>query len=362
LGRESVSDMPTMHRWIDHEYKRLRAEGKGALVDLFEPFRKAYFSSNYEVVLQTLPDLYNIADMFREQNWWAVISYYEASIAINWQGDLARGLDLAMRALIHTHTGNRSSTVPMLYTREMVLGAWLNVDGRGYAADVLANLDEIAISTLPTDIAVRMKLIKARALAELDDVPEAVATQLEALPDLDWPEPYHIMLKAQTLTWQQRHAESLVLYNNARRIFGEFGMRIESNDMRISAGATLTELNRIDEALEVLEEAMMATEQTVNRAQMGIALGLLGEAFLKNGQANEAAGCCSTALDLLDGLGWLRTEAEYALTYLDALEHKGKRSGDTWVQAFEDAQRRVYSLRSTDLHHRLDRLISSEAD
>lgn len=341
--------MPTLRRWIETEYARLDAAGKSALADNFEAFNRAYFEGDYAVALAALPDLHNLAEALGEAEWRVVIDYYAANANAHWRGNLAAGLERATRAVVRAERLGLGQNIPALYAREALLMDWLETDGPGYAGEVEAALDAEPSNRLAPDLAGRFGLVRAHCLAARGDGQAALALALRSLPPLEWPEAYQHSLRAGALGWAGRHADALESYRLALRGLEALGHSIERDGARLGLAESHLALGHSDEALSVLEEARHAAERSINRAHGGLAKGLTGQALLEAGATREAAGWLEQALEAFDGLGWLRTEAEFALRRVKALHAAGE-DGAACRAALEDASQRAQRLRSRDLH------------
>lgn len=350
--------MPTLRRWFEREYIRLEAEEKRALVDRFETFSHAFFEADYQTALNALPDLYRLADALGEPAWHLVAQYYAISAEIYWHGDLTRGLELATEALVRARTMVGLDPVLELYIRETLLYAWLETDGPGYAPDVLSVLDELSPDLLAKDLATRFALLRTYGMAYCGAPDEALALVFSLLPELsDWPPPFHHALRGEALGRVGRLDEALAEYEQAERGFEELGYVIERNATRLGMGDMLVRTERAEEGLRVLRAALSAAKHGINRATTGVAQGLIGKALAAQGQPGEALDWFTMALETLDGRGWLRTEAEFSLERLKALQlTDGHRYATRW-QA--DARQRIGRLRSTDLQRELATLSGS---
>lgn len=345
--------MPTLRRWFEREYKRLDGKGKSALVDCFEAFNRAFFEGDYVAVLDSIPDLTRLAEALGEPVWQVVVDYYAATASIYWRGDLGRGLDIATRAMAHAERLGAGRSIPALYAREALLYAWLETDGPGYAGNVSAALDEFPPDGLTPDLVARFSLVRAHCLAATGQGEAALPLALQSLPALEWPKAYQHNLRASALGWAGRHTEALREYRAAIRGFDELGHSIERNSARLGQAEALLALGRVDEALTALEEALDAAERSINQAHMGCAQGLTGRALLASGDMEGAAAWFGAALETLNGLGWLRTEVEYALARARALHGL---AGTEAQAALEEAERRARRLRSGDLQREVEEL------
>ncbi len=153
--------MPTLRRWIEGEYRRLDGAGKAALADCFEAFSRAFFEGDYVVALAAIADLHTLAGALNEPEWRVVVDYYAANARAHWQGDLAAGLETATRALVRAERLGRARGIPALYACEVLLMAWLETDGPGYAGEVEAALGEFSPDGLAPDLAARMGLVRS---------------------------------------------------------------------------------------------------------------------------------------------------------------------------------------------------------
>ncbi len=345
--------MPTLRQWFEREYERLDGEGKSTLVDCFEAFNRAFFEGNYAAALDLIPDLTRLAEALGEPVWQVVVDYYAATASTYWRGDLGRGLEIATRAVVRAERLGAGRSIPALYAREALLYAWLETDSPGYAGDVSAALDEFPPDRLTPDLAARFSLVRAHCLAATRQGEAALSLALRSLPALEWPEAYQHNLRASALGWAGRHTEALEAYRAAIRAFDELGHSIERNGARLGQAEALLALGRADEALAVLEEVLNAAERSINRAHAGCAQGLTGRALLVSGDLEGAAAWFGAALETLDGLGWLRTEAEYGLARARALHGIASAEAQAAVEA---AERRARRLRSGDLRQAVEEL------
>ncbi len=346
--------MPTLRRWIEREYKRLEAAGKTPLVERFETFNQGYFDANYHTVLSTLPDLYKLADNLQEPVWRLVVTYYHIPAVVHWLGNLQRGLELVTGATVQTHRLLGDYSVLAIYVREMLLYAWLDTDGPGYAMDVLAAAEEIDQMELERDLIRRFDLVRAQCLALLGQSQEAFEIITASLSDLDWPEPYHHSLRAGALVGVDRLEEALGEYQEAHRGFQKINHEIECNEAHLGIGETLLRLCRTQEGLDELRAALSRTQRGLNRAHIGRAQALIGRGLAQQGQYGKAVGWFAAGLETLDGLGWWRTEAEFAVEKLKAMQAMGFTSNtDTWNAGYLDAAWRVERLPSVDLSEAL---------
>jgi hypothetical protein len=338
--------MPTLRRWFGREYARLEAEGKSALAVGFEAANRAYFEGDYAVALGAIPEVRRLAEALGEPAWQVVADYYAATAAIGWQGDLSRGVALATQAVVRARRiGSHMATLDW-YAREALLGAWLEVDGPGYVADVSDALDELPQAGMPPDVRTRFAIIRARCLAVRGDGEAALRLALEGLHTLEWPEPFEHSLRATALGWAGRHDEAVSSYRAAMDGYRGPGMAIERVGAQLGMVEALLALGRVDEALHLLDAVVEPARGSINRAQAGTAEGLTGQALLAQGSPADAANWLAAALGTLDGLGWLRSEAEFALRRVEALSVAGTgRSSEAWRAAVDDAATRIGRLR-----------------
>jgi tetratricopeptide (TPR) repeat protein len=349
--------VPTLRRWIEREYKRLDAAGKTSLVEQFETFNQGYFEADYHTVLSLLPDLYKLADRHREPVWRLVATYYHIPAVIHWLGNLQRGLELVTGATVQAHRLLGDHSVLAIYIREMLLYAWLDTDGPGYAVDVLAAVAEIEQMELERDLARRFDLVRAQCLSAMGQGEEAFETITALLPDLNWPPPYHHSLRAGALAGINRLEEALSEYRKAHRGFQAINHAIECNEARLGIGETLLRLGRTQEGLGELRAALSNAQHGLNRAHIGRAQALIGRGLAQQGQYGKAVGWFAAGLEMLNELGWWRTEAEFAVERLKAMQDMGfAPNTETWIDGYHDAARRVERLPSTDLSESLAEL------
>jgi len=108
-----------------------------------------------------------------------------------------------------------------------------------------------------------------------------------------------------------------------------------------------------EQAMEILRASLSAAERLPNRAQTGLAQGSIGQALIAMDDHADGYAWLNTALETLDGFGWLRLEAEFALERV----RTGNEIGGANLDAdYADASRRVARLRSTDLRSELENL------
>jgi hypothetical protein len=109
--------------------------------------------------------------------------------------------------------------------------------------------------------------------------------------------------------------------------------------------------------MEAAENVLLQAGDLPNQAHIGIGLGLLGASLIHQDMRNEGLGCLTVSLETLEGLGWLRTEAEIALQRLTICQEKEKTTpGQICEGTIADAERLVYRLRSDDLLTQLESL------
>jgi hypothetical protein len=347
--------MPTLNRWFTAEYHRLSAEGKDPLVEAFETLRSAFFSEEVAIVHTTLPRVYELTNLFHEPLWRLAADYYAILMEMIWHGNLAKGLDLATQAVIHAAQLRPGEALDW-YLREVLLDAWLSTDGPGYAADVLAALDEIELEGQPVDMQARLIILRAFAVTQADPAcgHEALQMVMSVLPTLTcWETAYCLRVRAMGLIWANRPAEAVRDYEGAVAEFEGMGHAIAANDSRLSLGDALIRAGRPEDGIDVLRAALSAAEHLPNRAQIGMAQGGTGMALIMLDQPEIACEWLGAALTTLEGLGWLRSEAEYALA-------RARLSGAAGYASEPDdrqyARQCIEKLRSTDLRLALDTL------
>lgn len=349
--------MPTLRRWIEQEYHTLTANGKTALVDAFEAFTRAYFDSDYAGVIANLPGLYELADALREPTWRLLTQYYEINAEIYWFGNLKRGLELATRSVVQAHDLLEAKAAPIYYIQEILLYAWLETDGPGYADDVLQAIDESVSTGLSADIGRRYKLLQSRCLAQGGAAKEAATLILSLLPDLDWPPGYIHSLRADALVLNERLPEALTSYRAALSDFEARGDQLEANGTRLSLGETLIQADRPDEGLTLGQKAHQAAQRLPNRLHRALAGKLIGRALAEMGDYGEAQAWYANAMDEIEGLGWSRTEATLSLEYVSLLKRaEVDRQSTEWKVGVLNARRLCDALRSDDLGEELNRL------
>lgn len=343
--------MPTLRHWFEAEYERLATEGKSALAEAFDAANKAYFDGDAATALQTLPDVRKLAVALDEPLWQVVADYYAASASAAWCGDLAAAREHAIRAVVGA--ANRPTAVPALYAREALLYAWLDTDGPGYAPKVIEAAAEITGGALPPDVQARFGLVRAHALAAGGDGQQAAALAAQALATLDWPLAYHSSIRASTLAWQERWCDAAAGFRDAMAAFEAAGQIIERTGAQIALADALLEMGEADRALVEAEGALLAAGRSINQAQVGFAQGLIGRVLLATGDWEAAAAWLGVALNSLDGLGWMRSEAALALARLRAVHSLGfeaiNRVSVSLETARFDAEWRIDRLRSEDL-------------
>lgn len=339
--------MVTLYDWIQHDYERLRRDGKSDFADQFEAFRVQFFASDYRGALQVADDLAIAARLLNEHRWLGVVKYYQAAAEFYWRGNLAAGLDAITEALM---LFQRSRQTPSHYILELAMDLWLATDAPGYALHILDALKEMSARTLAEDLTTRFSLIKARAMASLGETRSASDLVLSILPQLDWPEAYIHALRADVLLWQNRYSEALEQLHEADRSFRDGGMAIEAAGIRLSTVEAYTAQEKFDVALGTIESVLQDVKNSVNRSHTGFAYGHLGNIFRRMGEAERAIEANKKGLTQLAGLGWLRHEALIAMELLYATSDT---DGDV-DRALQSAEQYVYRLPSTDLQTELD--------
>ena len=344
--------MPSLRRWIETDSQRLRQAGKSALVERFEQFNRDYFDSNYGAVISAYSDLYQLAERHKEPLWGLLTQYYEATSSIYWRGNLARGLDIATQLIIDGKKFRTRVAVPMVYFQEILLYAWLETDGPGYAQQVL----DVVTTTLSTlkqsDLIGRYQLLQAQCLVTLQDQQTAYDLYLSASSLLlDWPTPYHQGIKATALMAVDKLDEALPLFKSALLGYGELGLLFECSETRLRMAEIYLKRKQFEQAILLAEDVLNQANGIIhNQAHIGFGLHLMGQALVRQGLIAEGTGCFAIALETLDGLGWLRTEAEIGLALLKHRDKSGQPDNFTRADMLEDVRHRVYRLRSDDLH------------
>jgi tetratricopeptide (TPR) repeat protein len=335
--------MPTLRRWFEAEYERLQAEDKGTLALAFDAFCDLYFDGHPIEALTALPDVRALAHALGEPVWEIVADYYDASAHINWLGDLVCGRDRAVRAAVQVARLN--TPIPALYARETLLLAWLDTDGPGYSADVLAAVEEIPRREVTPDVAARFDLVRAHALAACGEGDLAARTALAALPPLRWPPAYEHSLKGSTLLWTDRPEEAADAFRAAIEEFEGAGQHVERTGAAMGLSEALLALGDLDAALTTLDAAHEEMQRSINQAHIAQARGLMGRILLATDAPGDAVGWLDAALDAFDGLGWDRAEAETAVLRLYALRQTGHARGARWKAALWEAEQAVGRLR-----------------
>jgi tetratricopeptide (TPR) repeat protein len=350
--------MPTLRRWIEQGYHTLAANGKLALVDAFDTFTRAFFDSDYAGVMADLPGLYRLADALHEPVWRLLTQYYEINAEIYWFGNLKRGLELATEAVVQAHDLLEPKAAPTFYLQEILLYAWLETDGPGYADDVLQAAGEAILAGPDADITRRYRLVQARGLAQNGSVEEAATLILSLLPELDWPPAHVHSLRADALALNDRLPEAIDSYRAALSGFEAAGDRLEANSARLGLGETLIQADRPDDGLSLAQTAHQAASRLPNRLHRGLAARLIGRALAEKGRCVEAQEWAEKAINEIEGLGWLRTEAALALEYVTILRQAGiDEQSARWEASVQNARRHAGRLRSGDLTEELDRLV-----
>jgi tetratricopeptide (TPR) repeat protein len=350
--------MPTLRRWIEQEYHTLAANGKPALVDAFDRFTRAFFDFDYAAVMTGLPRLYELAETLREPVWRLLTQYYEINAEIYWLGNLKRGLELATQSVIQAHDLLGARAVPTFYFQEILLYAWLETDGPGYADDVLQAVDEAVLRGPEADITRRYRLLQARGLAQNGSAEEAATLILSLLPELDWPGAHIHSLRADALALNGRTTEAIASYRAALAGFEATGEALEANSARLGLGEALVEADQIDEGLGQAQTAHQAASRLPNKLHRGLAARLIGRALAEKGRCAEAQEWVENALNEIEGLGWLRTEAALALEHVSVLRQAGINDQSArWKASVQHARRLAGRLRSGDLKEELDRLV-----
>jgi tetratricopeptide (TPR) repeat protein len=235
----------------------------------------------------------------------------------------------------------------------VLLYAWLDTDGPGYAPKVIAAINEIDQPGLTPDVQARFRLIRAHALATQGDGRQAASLALEALITLDWPPAYHNSVRAGALAWQRRWDEAADSYEKAMEAFEISGQPIERTGAQIALADTLLEIGDTDRALAEAEGALLAAGCSINQAHVAFAESLIGRALLATGDWEAGTAWLGVALNSLEGLGWMRSEAVLALTRLKAVHNLGteaiNRLGISLEKARFDAEWHTDRLRSEDL-------------
>ncbi len=340
--------MPTLRRWFDEEGERLIASGKVELLDAFDGLRDATFGGDAATALRIVEDVRTLAEALDEPAWAVVADYYAATAARDWLGDLRRALRLATRAVAQAGKLGIIRRAPGLYAQETMLSAWLATDAPGYSGQVKRAAGELGPT--PPDVTARFDLLRAACLALEGDGDRARAMALAALPALEWPEAFEAGVRAATLGWADRWEDAAAAYDTAAARFDVLGMPVEANEARLAAAEAWLAAGWPGDALAVVDGSRRAFERGVNRQHRARCAGIEGQALLALGEHYEAAGRLADALDGLEGLGWLRLEAELSLGHLRALrELDGRTRMQVWEAATGAARARIEALRSRDL-------------
>ncbi|MBN1309804.1 MAG: hypothetical protein JXB30_00200 [Anaerolineae bacterium] len=342
--------MPLLGRWFEQEYARLRSEGKAALVDRFEPLLDYVAAGQGLAAMSSMPDLYALADALGEPIWRVVVDYYAGTGEVSWRGNLTTGLDLITYAELMANRLVGAGHVLEIHLREALLYAWLNVDGPGYVPDILTAIDEMAIGEMGAALAIRFELLRAYTTACNGDLQAACEQMLRVLSRMDWPAPYQYRHQGCVLVWMNRLDEAAECYRLAVLGYEEQGMTIDANSARLDLGETLLALDEVEEGLNVLQAALSAAEHSPNVYQVAKAQALIGRGLASQGEPEMGVQWLSQALGTLDGLGWLRSEAELALEHLGLLALMDvKHSSSEWQQARAGVEKQLGKLRSKDL-------------
>lgn len=350
--------MPTLYHWFEQQYERLTRESKHELVNGFEAYRQAFFDYDYGAVLSMLPRLYDLTEAFHEPTIRQAVDYYYMIAKTYWQGDLTAGLDIIHRAALQAQAKPGAGSVLELYLRLKLLYAWLDTDGPGYAHDVIQAVEE-SPNSLPPDLALRLDVLRMYALLSSSDVKQARDLLAETLPKLgpDWLPPFRHSMMADLHVESHEYHDALYHYRHARQGFEQMNHTILSTAMQIGIGGALIEMEEYEAAQQALREALSAAERSLNRAHVGFALGQMGKALGMAGDHQAGIDYLNRALETLDGLGWQREEAEYALTRLRFAKYAGVAIPlEQWDRWKQDAHRRVMALRSTDLRGALSEI------
>lgn len=318
--------MPSLRRWLDRESERLWAQGRQALAVRFDAFCDAFFGGDYPVALRLIPEVRALAERLGEREWVVLMDYYAASAAGGWRGHLGDALEIVTGAVVQAG-GMAQAGVIGAYVREALLATWLDIDGPGYLEHIAAALDEIPSEEMPRDLRARFEGVRARCEALAGDGEGARTRWLAALPHLDWPRHYVAAAQADSLLWVGRYAEAAALYEQAAAGFDADHLSIEGNAVRLARAESLLLGGHPPAAERVARLALQAAQRSINRAQVGMAEGLLGRAAAAQGQPDEAAVWTERALAALDGLGWWRLEAEIAVGYVARLAALGDVAG-----------------------------------
>lgn len=350
--------MSALQYWFEDEYQRLWAEGKSPLAQQFQAFIGDFFTPDYDGARLHLPTLYAIVNALGEPAWRLVLSYYHANILIYWQGELARGLQLIIDSTVQA-AGLTVQDAPIVYhVHEVLLHTWLEVDAPGQAESVLAAADHARSQLQDTELVARYDVVRARCLAQLGRADDAIDAFHSALTGLGSPPAFLFSLRGSIAGLLGAYEQAAADYAEATRAFEVLGYHIEANASRISQGYALLLGNRLEEAMTMLTAALLAAQNSINRAHVGMAQGSLGQVFLRAGYPDQASTWMEAALSTLEDLGWLRYEAEIAVERVEALLKLG--SPPSLAGAIAEADRRVSSLRAADLQKHLAALLSGE--
>jgi hypothetical protein len=127
--------------------------------------------------------------------------------------------------------------------------------------------------------------------------------------------------------WVGRYGEAAALYERAAKGFDADHLSIEGNAARLGRAEALLLGRHPPAAEKAARLALQTAQRSINRAQVGMAEGLLGRTTAAQGQHEEAAVWTERSLGALDGLGWWRLEAEIAVGYVERLGALGDVAG-----------------------------------
>lgn len=351
--------MATLHGWLTREYGRLCTEGKSEWAALFDAFVHDLFAPNIDGALAHLPALYTTLDPSDEITWGLVLDYYYANILIYWQGELGRAVKTITGATVRARKLSGANRFLAHYVHEFLLHAWLEADAPGKAELVLAAAEKASAELTARDMIARYDVVRSRCLAQLGRTDEALDVFHGALATLDWANAFYLGHRGSIAEAAGDLEQAADDYTSAIAAFDLLGHHIEANGTRIGLGNVQARMGQLDPAITTLTEALNAAEHGINRAHVGMAQGALGQACLLAEYPDVAGEWFEVALASLDGLGWARYEAEIAVERVATLKALGR--PQAWTDAVDAAERRVDTLKATDLQARLSRLVEDSS-
>lgn len=353
--------MTTLYEWIMAQKKYVSPWLWMSIAMHLADFDSQMRSENFEQAERSLPEIYTAIEPYPDLGWAIFVQMREASLVLEARGDLARALELGMRAITASNKLDRPEDIALKLGAQLLMArCWLKVDDVGYGPTVLAITDEVITEDAYKDWAYwyRMSAVWALWALERQEEANALLAQVQAkIPP--WLSPHHRAETHAYIAYRMRNQhDAEAFYGEAAVRFEEEGLRYSALRCRLNRSYCFYEMERYDEAADLVGQTLPDAKALGNPHYLGLAHCFWGRATLAQGDYETALYHTTEALKLYDGRGWLRDEAIMTIERLEAMAGLGQKGSEAWRAGVADAQECLALLKSTDPQERLEKLLS----